>query len=293
MIWSGVIDARVLVPLLLVVESLYWIFTRALLPYLPPAASGFWMLGIGALEVAIFARGRLDGRVFTRHFWFFAAIGVLVGVNTNLGFLSMRYVEPGTASLLSRTSIIFGVALGVLWLGERLTRIEWAGAAVAVAGTVLVSAQAGDHLRAGSLIVVFATLLYALHSAIVKRWGSAMPFLEFFFFRLAATTTVLFALGLAQQALVWPGPTAWLILIAAGTVNVVVSRGLYYLALRRLDMSVLTIALTLSPVVTWLWSIALFGGRPTATEIVGGIAILAGVMIVSASRGGLIGRARR
>jgi drug/metabolite transporter (DMT)-like permease len=82
------------------------------------------------------------------------------------------------------------------------------------------------------------------------------------------------------------------ILIAAGTVNVVVSRGLYYLALRQLDMSVLTIALTASPVVTWIWAVALFGGRPTTIEIVGGIAILAGVSVVSASRGGLIGRAR-
>jgi drug/metabolite transporter (DMT)-like permease len=278
--------------LLLVVESLYWIFTRAMLTHLPPAASGFWMVGIGALEVAAFARGRLDWRVFWRHRSFFVAIGLLVGVNTNLGFVSMQYVEPGTASLLSRTSIIFGVALGVLWLGERLTRIEWGGAIVAILGAVLVSAQPGDHLRAGSLIVVVATLLYALHSAIVKRWGSAMPFLEFFFFRLAVTTTVLLGLGVAQNALAWPSRTAWVILIAAGTVNVVVSRGLYYLALRQLDMSVLTIALTASPVVTWIWAVALFGGRPTTIEIVGGIAILAGVSVVSASRGGLIGRAR-
>ena len=74
--------------------------------------------------------------------------------------------------------------------------------------------------------------------------------------------------------------------------EVVLSRALYYLALRRLDMTVLTIALTLSPVVTWLWSVPLFGGRPTAFEIGGGIAILAGVIVVSASRGGLIGRPR-
>jgi drug/metabolite transporter (DMT)-like permease len=74
-----------------------------------------------------------------------------------------------------------------------------------------------------------------------------------------------------------------MILVLAATVNVVVSRGLYYLALRRLDMTVLTIALTLSPVVTWLWAVPLFGGRPTAREIVGGLAILGGVIVVSAA----------
>jgi hypothetical protein len=29
-------------------------------------------------------------------------------------------------------------------------------------------------------------------------------------------------------------------------------------------------------VVTWLWSIVLFGGRPTVIEMVGGVAALAG-----------------
>jgi drug/metabolite transporter (DMT)-like permease len=273
-------------------ESSYWIFTRALLPYLPPAASGFWMIGLGMLELAIIARGRIDWRVLVEHRWFFVTVGVLVGVNTNLGFLAMRYVEPGTASTLSRTSIVFGVALGVLWLGERLTRPQSAGAALAIAGALVVSFQPGDHLRAGSLIVIVATLLYALHTAVVKRWGGQMPFLEFFFFRLAATTTVLFMLGAAQGQLVWPGGTAWLILLLAATVNVVLSRGLYYLALRQLDMTVLTIALTLSPVVTWLWSIPLFGGRPTLTELVGGVMIVAGVIVVSASGKGLFGRSR-
>jgi drug/metabolite transporter (DMT)-like permease len=72
----------------------------------------------------------------------------------------------------------------------------------------------------------------------------------------------------------------------------VLSRGVYYLALRRLDMSFLTIVLTLTPVVTWLWSTALFGGRPTGTEIAGGVATLAGVLLVTASRAGLLGAAR-
>jgi hypothetical protein len=54
-------------------------------------------------------------------------------------------------------------------------------------------------------------------------------------------------------------------------------------------MSLLTILLTLTPVVTWLWSIVAFGGRPTTIEVVGGVATLAGVLLVTASRAGLVG----
>ena len=287
-------DPRLLVAGLLLLDSLYFIFARLLLPLLPPAAGAMYMLLLGAVEIAVLMRGRIDLGVLRRHGWLFLAVGGLVGVNTNLGFVAVKYVDPGTASLLSRASILFSVGLGLVWLRERLSRLEVIGGAVALAGVIAVSVQPGDYIRLGSLLVIAASVLYAVHSALVKRHGGDIPFGEFMFFRMASVAGVLVLLALAQGALVWPTPLAWGWLVIAATVNVVISRGLYYLALRRLDMSLLSIILTLTPVVTWLWSMALFGGRPTRLEIVGGIATLAGVLIVTSSRAGLLcdGRSR-
>ena len=281
-------DPRVLVAGLLLVDSLYYIFARILLPLVPPAAGAMWMLVLGALQIAVLLRGRIDWGVLWRHRWLFLTVGLLVGVNTNMGFVAIKYVDPGTASLLSRTSIIFGVALGVSWLGERLTRLELVGAVIAVAGVLAISFQPGDYLRWGALIIVASTALYAIHSAAVKRFGSEIPFGDFMFFRVASVAAVLTGLAAAQGALVWPGAVAWIWLFVAAAVNVVFSRAVYYLALRRMDMTLLTIILTLTPVVTWGWSIALFGGRPSAIEVAGGIATLGGVLLVTASRGGLL-----
>ena len=286
-------DLRLLVVALLVVDSLYYVFARLLLPLVPPAAGAMYMMVVGTLQIAVLMRGRLDWTILWRHRWLFLAIGVLVGVNTNMGFVAVQYVDPGTAALLSRTSILFGVALGVGWLGDRLRGLEVAGAAIAVAGVLAISFQPGDYLRWGALIVIASTALYAVHSALVKRFAGNIPFGEFMFFRVASVAAVVTLLALAQGAVVWPGAAAWMWIAVAGAVNVVVSRGVYYLALRRLDMSFLTIVLTLTPVVTWLWSIMLFGGRPTAVEIAGGVATLAGVLLVTASRAGLLDQVRR
>jgi drug/metabolite transporter (DMT)-like permease len=279
-------DPRVLVPLLLLFESVHFVFARLLVPLAPPATAGLYMLAIATAEVGVLAGRRLRVATFVGHWPFFVTIGVLVGVNTNLGFLAVHYVDPGTAALLTRTSIVFGVALGLTWLGERLSRTEIGGGALAVAGVLIVGFQPGDYLRLGSLVVVAASFLYAVHSAVVKRFGTAIPFAEFFFFRLAATTAMLLLLAAAQGDLAWPPAAAWPYLALAATLNVVVSRAIYYLALRRLEMSRLTIIVTLSPVITIVWSWILFGSVPSVQEAIGGVAILAGVIAVTAARRG-------
>jgi len=64
----------------------------------------------------------------------------------------------------------------------------------------------------------------------------------------------------------------------------VVSRGLYYATLRRMPVSLFSLLLTLSPVVAIFWSLVLFGIQPSAAQMAGGAAVLAGVVVVITSR---------
>ena len=279
-------NAPVVVAVLLLVDSLHFVFARLLVPYLPGGTAAFYVLAVATVEVAIYLalRRAVHFDLFRRNLRFFLSIGLLVAASTTFNYVAVAYIDPGTASLLAQTSTIFALALSLLWLRERLNRLEVVGALVAVAGVFIINFQAGDYWRLGSLLVLGSSFTYALHAAIVKRHGGELEFRNFFLWRVASTTGFLLIFTTVRGQLIWPSSQAWIILILAGTVDVVISRVLYYLALRRLRMSFHTVILTLSPVITILWSIALFGELPTLQGLVGGAAVISGVAIITAGR---------
>jgi len=204
-----------------------------------------------------------------------------VAASTNINYEAVALIDPGTASLLSETSILFGLGLGLFWLREKLTRAQIGGALLAVIGVFVITFQPGAYMRLGSLLVLSSAFMYALHAAIAKRYGGQIEFLDFFFFRLLCTTGMLLFFAVGRQALVWPSAHAWPLLALVGTVDVVVSRTLYYVVLRRLQMSVHSIVLALSPLAAVLWSLLLFDTLPTLQQFLGGAAVILGVLIVT------------
>lgn len=277
--------APLVIAILLVVDSLHFVFARLLLPFLPGGTSAFFVLAVATVEVGLFLaiRRQIRFEAFWNNIPFFLIIGLLVAASTTFNYVAVGYIDPGTASLLAQTSILFALGFSIVWLKERLTRQEIIGALIALIGVFVISFQPGDYLRLGSILVLSSAFMYALHAAIVKRHGGAIDFGNFFFFRVASVTCFLLLFVTARGQFTWPAPEAWAILLLAGTVDVVISRVLYYVALRRLKMSFHTIILTLSPVITILWSILLFSEKPSLQGFIGGLAVILGVIIVTLS----------
>ena len=159
---------------------------------------------------------------------------------------------------------------------------------IAIIGVFVISFQRGelgDQVWLGALLVLSSSFTYALHSAIVKKQGGDIEFTNFFLFRMLTSIFFLFLFSMGRGEMQWPtGWQVWLILFLAATINVVISRGLFYVALRRLDLSILTILLTLSPVITIMWSFILFGVMPSVQGLLGGTAVIAGVLLVTMNR---------
>jgi drug/metabolite transporter (DMT)-like permease len=275
-----------LIGALVIIDSVHFVFARLLLPHISPSVSVFYIMAIGTLQVGlygVFCR-RIHFRTLFNNFWFFLSIAALVGVSTIINYEAVAFVDAGTASILAKASILMSVGLGIFWLRERLTRFQSLGAVLALTGVLVISFQPGDYIRLGSLLILLSAFMYALHTAIVKRYGEKMDFLEFFFFRLFSTTALLFFIAVGRGALVWPDPVTWALLVMTGTVDVVISRALFYYVLRRMTMSIHSIVLTLSPVVAILLAFLLFDTMPTAQQFMGGFGVIVGVFMVTLRR---------
>ncbi|MEM7115010.1 MAG: DMT family transporter [Chloroflexota bacterium] len=272
-----------LVLLMVVIDSLHFVFGRLFGRYLPPAVSSFYLLAVATVQVGAYMwwRGLIRWDILRRHFFFFSVVGFLVAGATILGYFAVLYVDAGTAALLTRSSIIFALFFSLVWLKERLTMWQWAGAAVALVGVVIISFQPGDFLRLGSLLVIGAAFMYALHVAVVKKYGDDIEFANFFLYRVLFTTLFLLFVMVGQGQMMWPTGEVWFIFIGGALLNVIVSRILYYVALRKLTLSLHSIVLMLSPVATIGWGLLLFAERPSLQALLGGLAVIGGILIVN------------
>jgi drug/metabolite transporter (DMT)-like permease len=269
-----------LIAALIITDSVHFIFARLLLPHISPSVSVFYVMAIGTVEVGIygFICRRIHYMTLRNHFWFFLSIGALIGLSTIINYEAVAFIDAGTATILSQASILMSVGLGIFWLRDRLTRFESFGAMLALIGVLIITFQPGDYLRLGSLLVLLSAFMYALHTAIVKRYGEEMDFVDFFFFRIFSTTVLLFIFNLSRRMLVWPDANIWLLLIVGGTVSLVISRILFYIVLRRMTMSIHSIVLALR------WAFLLFDTLPTLQQLIGGVGVIFGVLMVTMRR---------
>lgn len=270
--------------ILLLVDSLHFVWAKLIHPLVPPSVSPFYVLAIATVEVGIYGMitKKLNWKILKDYFWFFATIGFLIGISTNINYEAIALVDPGTASLLAQTGTVWGLILGIFWLKDKLAPLQIGGALAAIIGLIVINYQMGEYLQIGALLILISTFSYALHTAITKRYGSNIEFFNFFFYRVLFTTLALFLFSSVRGGLVLPqNGKAWLFLFLAGTTDVVISRTLYYLALRRLKLSIHTIILTLSPVVAISWAYILFGTLPNTQQLIGGGIILLGVALVN------------
>ncbi|MEO8249406.1 MAG: DMT family transporter, partial [Burkholderiales bacterium] len=124
----------------------------------------------------------LGGRLLRAHgpvwpYWRrFALLGLLgVGSYNSLQYLALKTSTPINVTLVAGGTPVWMMAIGWLWFGQKLSARQLAGAALSIAGVLLVLCR-GDlakllavRLLPGDLFMLLATIVWAMYSWLLTR----------------------------------------------------------------------------------------------------------------------------
>ncbi|SCB57515.1 EamA-like transporter family protein [Rhizobium aethiopicum] len=195
-------------------------------------------------------------------------------------------VPTGLVALISDLLPLAIACLSQPFLGERLTRRQWLGTAIAVAGVLLVSFESlsfGEAPFWAYALTVGSMLIFALASVLYRRRRTEhMPVHQSLCIQ-TLTGSALFSLCTLLQGNIAPPMTAefaigmaWLVLFATFA-----AYSLYYTSLRLFPVAQVSAVIYLSPPVTMVWAWALFNEPLTAIMFIGLAVTMVGVWMTS------------
>jgi drug/metabolite transporter (DMT)-like permease len=209
-----------------------------------------------------------------------SAVTGMAGYQLLLNWGELR-VPGGTASLIVVTNPVYAAAIATAFLGERITRRQAAGGAVALAGVAAITlGQGGLHLELPALAVLAAAVALGCYHGAIKPLLARYTGLEVTAYATWAGTALLLP---AIPALARAWPQAGLRATAAAVFLGLAPSALGFVAwgygVARLPVTVATVSLYLVPPIAVLVSYAWLGEVPTAIELIGGGIAVAGVVI--------------
>ncbi len=229
-------------------------------------------------------------RIARRDLAALAGLGVLgIPVNQGLFLYGMSLTSPGHGALLYALVPVVVFLLARWRLGERATALKIVGVVLAFTGVVVVLVGRGavglsvaGRGLVGDLLILVAVVAWSVWAVAAKPYAERYGVLASTGAAIAAGSAVYLPFGLALSDLSAFGRAsagAWWSVLYLTLLQSVVAYLLYYWALRRSDASRVAIWSNTQPVLTAALAWALHGEAVTATFVVGGAMVIAGVVL--------------
>lgn len=209
-----------------------------------------------------------------------------------LYFTALKYASPGLVALLLYLYPVFVAVLSVIFRNERLTTIKLLSLGLAVAGVAL-TVSPGDGSQqtssqwVGILLAIGAALVYSFYIIVgagVLKKVSAVFSTTVIFASAAAMSGLIVAIRAyqASSAPVWPGTiSSWLTIGLLVLLATLIPVTTFLAGLERIGPTNASMLSTIEPVVTVLLAAWILSEPLPAVALLGGVLILAAVLLLS------------
>lgn len=252
----------------------------------PPLATALYRIGFATLIVAPFAAGsarRSWPGLAGRHRLAVAASGVALGLHFATWIASLSYTTIAASVLLVNTAPLFTLAFSRVVLGETATPAVLAAMAMAFAGAACIAladwSGSAASLTGAALAVAGAATLSAYH-VIGRGLRDALPLPAYVLGVWAAATATLAVLAAVTGAALALPARAFGWIFALAVVPTVLGHGLVNVSLRSIPAPTVGLFLLGEPVAASALAYLVFGERPGALTLAGGVLVMAALAIV-------------
>jgi len=211
-------------------------------------------------------------------------LGAIAYVGESLAyFLALKMASAGLVALLLYIYPALVTALSAIFLKEHLTRVKIVALFIALSGTALTLRISGGGSLMGILLGIAAAVDYAIYillgSRIVRRSGP-----------MASTTVIITSTAgvyvgiVAIHGTTYPTTsTGWIAIIAIALISTVLAFVTFFTGLKRIGPTTTSTLSTFEPIVAVVLAAIVLGETISPIQILGGILILAAVVLLATS----------
>lgn len=248
-----------------------------------PAQALAWRFSLAAFGLWAFLFGRGGHRRPAREYRNALLLGVLgFAPQAGLFFLTVKYLDPGLASLLLYLYPAFVVVFSLVFLKRAPRLAQIAALVFSSAGCVLTLWSRGSYPAVGYALGLAVALSYAGYLVVGER---AMKGIDPIFITanlMASSAVVYWIVTIATGATLMPTTPA----VIAGVIGIAVIGSIVpivtlFASIRLIGSADASLVSTIEPLFTVILSALFFGERLSGLQLGGGALILTGVLLLN------------
>lgn len=195
-----------------------------------------------------------------------------------LMFAAAAFIPLSDATAISFLNPVFAMMLAIPFLGERVGRLRWISAVIALMGAAILTRPGSAAIELGALLALAAAVVFGAEVILIKRLarGERPPQILLFNNALGMCISTL----AASFVWVWPTMAQWVALAGIGFL-MAAAQACFVNAMARADASFVSPFLYATLVFAAVYDAVIFGVRPDAVSITGAVVILLGAGLLA------------
>lgn len=216
---------------------------------------------------------------FSKPQWPIHAVRIVCGwAGVTCMFGVTAFIPLGDVSAIAFTNPIFAMLLAIPILGERIGKLRWMTAGLALIGALLLVRPGTEAFQPAALIALLAAGLFAMELVVIKILTGR----ESVFQLIYIANGVAMVLSSLVVVWVWQAPTAtqWLLMAATG-LSMVSAQVFFTKAVKLGDASFIAPFSYATLLFAALYDFAIFSVIPVPLSILGGLIVIASGIVLA------------